>query len=295
MDFLVGSDLAAEWSRSRETGLMGISTHVRKIGEVSIEEVRVESREAAEALGKPMGCYLTFSTGQVQLLSDLDRALLVHLLSGRLRGMTRRLTGKEINGKLGILVAGLGNRHLTADALGPMTVSRLDVTRHIGEYEPALYQKMGCCAISALSPGVLGQTGLEVLALVQGAVRAAAPDLVIAVDALAAWKCERLGSTVQMSDVGIEPGSGVGNHRAALSAETLGVPVIAIGVPTVVSSAVLVQDALSAAGIDPIPGPMEKLLHSGKSFFVSPKESDAIAEAYAVLLADAIKAAFTDL
>ena len=127
----------------------------------------------------------------------------------------------------------------------------------------------------------------------RGAIGYVRPDVVLIIDALAARSCERLSSTVQISDAGISPGSGVGNHRAAITRETVGVPVIAVGVPTVVDSATLVYDALREAGIEEIREPLRKVLENGKSFFVSPKESDVITEQVSQVLADAIAMAFT--
>ena len=139
---------------------------------------------------------------------------------------------------------------------------------------------------------MLGQTGIETLELLRGAVRSVRPNLVVVVDALAARSCSRLASTVQISDSGIVPGSGVGNYRAAITSETLGVPVIAIGVPTVVNSSTLVWDALKEAHIVEIGDELQAVLENGKSFFVSPKESDLISDAVSELLSDAISEAF---
>ena len=146
--------------------------------------------------------------------------------------------------------------------------------------------------LSAISPGVLGETGIETLELIRGAVRSVRPDLVIAVDALAARSCSRLATTVQISDSGIVPGSGIGNHRTAITMETLGVPVISVGVPTVVVSSTLVWDALREAGIDEVSSTLRAVLDNGKRFFVSPKESDLISDAVSELLAGAISEAF---
>ena len=141
----------------------------------------------------------------------------------------------------------------------------------------------------------MGQTGIETLELLQGAVDCVKPDLILAVDALAARSCDRLASTLQISDAGIAPGSGVGNHRAPITREAMGVPVIALGVPTVVNSATLVYDALEQAGIEEIGAPLQRVLKNGKSFFVSPKDSDVVTEEASRLLSDAIGAAFTGI
>lgn len=144
-----------------------------------------------------------------------------------------------------ILVVGLGNRDVTADALGPGVVDNLFVTRHIvREYGKAAYDKERMNLVSGIVPGVMAATGMEAAEIVRGVVEQTEPDLVIVVDALAARSTKRLNRTIQITDTGIQPGSGVGNHRNALTKESLGVPVIAIGVPTVVDAATIVGDAI---------------------------------------------------
>ncbi len=292
MDYLAQSDLACEWLKEDEAPCDGVLMRERKMGGMVLQEMEITSPGAAQELGRPCGHYLTFSCGPIHMHGEEKRQLLVHLLAGRLRGMAERLCGKRPDGDFGVLAVGLGNRYLTSDALGPMTVSRLEATSHLREYDEKLFRTLGCCALSAFAPGVLGETGLETHLLVKGAVQAARPDLVIAVDALAAHCCDRLAATVQLCDTGIVPGSGVGNHRGALTRETLGVPVISLGAPTVVNSAVLVQDALCRAGIEDIPSSLHRVLESGKSFFVSPKESDTINQAFADIFSGALSRAF---
>ena len=215
-------------------------------------------------------------------------------MAGELRGTVQRLTHKTIDSNFSVFVAGLGNIDLTPDAIGPQTMKRLTATRHLRQYEKELYHAAGCSSLSAFSPGVLGQTGVETSELLRGAVNATHPDVIIVIDALTARSCDRLCATVQLSDTGIEPGSGVGNHRRAITYKSMGVPVVALGVPTVVNSATLVWDALQEAGIDGKDPQLQKVLENGKSFFVSPKESDLICESVAQLFARAIGFAFTE-
>ena len=281
------SDLACE-SCQKEARIEGTEQSERRVGEVTVTRFRIKTEKAAQRLGKPRGSYVTFECGRIDRLYDDRCEVLARLLAGELRGMAERLTKKKAGPSLGVFVAGLGNSELTADAIGPHTVGRLTATRHLREHEGALFFSTGCSSLSALSPGVLGQTGIETAELLAGAVRVISPDLVIAVDALAARSCERLASTVQISDVGILPGAGVGNHRAAIDHHTLGVPVIALGVPTVVDSATLVFDALREAGIEEIAPELTAVLENGKSFFVSPKECDLITDRVSKLLARAL-------
>ncbi len=286
------TDLAMESCSAAGEKLRGVEQTTRRCAGCIVHRVSVTSSEAAVVLGKPLGTYITVDCGQIHRFDRERVGEVSHLLAGELRGMTGSLTGRLPGVGLSVFVAGLGNAKLTADAVGPGTVDRLTATRHLQEHESALFRALGCSALSALSPGVLGQTGIETLELLRGAVRSVRPDLVVVVDALAARSCSRLASTIQISDSGIVPGSGVGNQRTAITSETLGVPVIALGVPTVVNSSTLVWDALREAHIEEVSDELHAVLENGKSFFVSPKESDLISEAVSDLLAGAISEAF---
>ncbi len=287
------SDLACESDVGADALREGISQQEKRVGDFLVSSMRIGTAAAAARLEKPMGTYITVDCGRINHLSEDNRIFLAHLLSEELRSMAESLTGKELNADFEIFVAGLGNAELTADAIGPRTVHLLNATRHLREHEQYLYRIIGCCALSALAPGVLGQTGIETLELLKGAIRYVRPDMIVVVDALAARSCSRLASTVQITDAGIAPGSGVGNHRAAITRETIGVPVVVLGVPTVVNSATLVYDALHEAGIGEIGPELETVLENGKSFFVCPKESDLVTEQVSRLLSDAIGMAFT--
>lgn len=293
MDFCARTDLACESVANIDRKIQGADYRVERISSFCVCRLKIGTKEAAARFGKPTGVYVTVECGRIHRLGEEEKKLLSRLLAGELRGMAERLSGKTPDSDFGVFVAGLGNAQLTADAIGPRTVGLLTATRHLREHEDRLYREIGCSALSALAPGVLGQTGIETLELLRGAIGYVRPDVVLIIDALAARSCERLSSTVQISDAGISPGSGVGNHRAAITRETVGVPVIAVGVPTVVDSATLVYDALREAGIEEIREPLRKVLENGKSFFVSPKESDVITEQVSQVLADAIAMAFT--
>jgi spore protease len=224
-------------------------------------------------------------------LGEEERSGIAATLAREIRRLC--LPREGISERFGVLVAGLGNAEITADAVGPRTVHRLTVTRHLHEYDRAIFRLLGRCQLSALAPGVLGQTGMEAVDLIRGAVQTAHPDVVLAIDALAARSTERLASTVQLSDTGISPGSGIGNRRRAIDRESVGVPVISLGIPTVVDSATLVCDALQKAGIERIDGKLRGVLENQRRFFVSPKESDLITAQTAALLVDAIEQAFS--
>lgn len=260
-------------------------------GIFTIERMKL-SKESGKAFGKPAGNYTTISFGKISELSDLEFSSLGGLISSELALYTKRATGKSPGKGLGILVAGLGNSGMTPDAVGPGTVARLNATSHLKKADPELFGRLGCSRLSAVAPGVLGQTGIETSELVRGAVESAHPDVVIAIDALAAGSCGRLFSTVQLSDSGIFPGSGIGNRRSELSLSSLGVPVIALGVPTVVDSSTLVLDALERAGFHDIPENLTSVLESGKSYFVAPKECDMLIKNLCRLFASAINREF---
>ena len=260
-------------------------------GSFTIERMKL-SKESGKAFGKPAGNYTTISFGKISELSDPEFSSLGGLISSELALYTKRATGKSPGKGLGILVAGLGNSGMTPDAVGPGTVARLNATSHLRKADPELFGRLGCSRLSAVAPGVLGQTGIETSELVRGAVESAHPDVVIAIDALAAGSCGRLFSTVQLSDSGIFPGSGIGNRRSELSLSSLGVPVIALGVPTVVDSSTLVLDALERAGFHDIPENLTSVLESGKSYFVAPKECDMLIKSLCRLFASAINREF---
>lgn len=243
-------------------------------------------------LGKPKGEYVTVFCGEMHLLDDEVTEKLADLLAQEIRRMCHALCGRTPHRDFSVLVAGLGNEDITADAIGPRAVRKITATRHLRRLDSKLYDMVEKCEISALFTGVLGQTGIETVELVRGAAENVRPDLVLAIDALAARGVERLATTVQLCDSGISPGSGVGNARKAIDRQTVGVPVISLGVPTVVESSTLVYDALSRAGIDRVSEPLRNILENGRRFFVAPKESDVITEKVSTLLAMAVDRAF---
>ena len=198
--------------------------------------VTVRDAQTAQALGRPMGVYVTLSCPQ-RMSIEL----------GTRRALSAEL-GRAIAGMLPedcrtVLVVGLGNRTVTPDALGPRTVERVLVTRHMDGCLPQdVEEKLR--SVCAAAPGVLGVTGIETAEVLRGMVEHVRPDAMIAVDALAARSSQRICSTIQIADTGITPGSGVGNHRKALTAQTLGIPVIAVGVPMVVYASTIARDAM---------------------------------------------------
>ena len=256
--------------------------------EITISSLDILDERGMATLGKPVGRYITLSFGKLWLASPEKRSNVVRLLSRELRQMIAH-TAPHCQS---ILAAGLGNRDVIADAIGPLSVRELNVTRHIKQEDSDLFYRLSAAEVSAIAPGVLGQTGIETLELIRGAVDNVSPDLVIVIDALAARSVDRLACTLQLTDTGISPGSGIANKRSAIDEAALGVPVIAIGVPTVVDSSTLVYDALHEAGIEEIDSRLRDVLENGKSFFVSLKEADVASHMMADVIAESLNQTF---
>ena len=217
----------------------GIETNTREVDNVKITEVKIVNENGEKAIGKPIGNYITIDIDKLKLATDEQIENYGNILAKELK----KLIDKHITGQDEILVVGLGNIYVTPDSLGPKVINEIDVTRHILRYMPNALEE-GTRGVSAVSPGVLGTTGIETLEIITGIVENIHPKLIVVIDALASRSMERISSSIQLSDTGIVPGAGVGNTRKELSQNTLKIPVIAIGIPTVVESAVLVNDCL---------------------------------------------------
>lgn len=212
--------------------------------EIRVTRVVIRTENGAKAMGKPAGTYLTLEAPGLAVPDEENHMEIAVEVCGYIKELVEKLR-KPDQEDLSVLLVGLGNRAVTPDALGPYVADHLCVTRHIvREYGKYAMGTEHANLVSAVVPGVMGQTGMESAEIVRGIVNETKPDLVIAVDALAARNSRRLNRTIQISDTGIRPGSGVGNHRAGITEESLGVPVIAIGVPTVVDAATIVNDTM---------------------------------------------------
>ena len=286
------TDLAME-SRAMHMGNGGVKTE--EIHHGCFEEIRVtvETEEAARALEKDRGVYVTFSHPQLSRACAQERKALIRAIAQAIRGLLPPAGD--------VLVVGLGNRYMTADALGSRVLEDLLITRHMKSVteESLLGRLRGVCAAA---PGVLGVTGMETAEMVKGITEHVRPAAVIAIDALAARESSRICTTVQITDTGIRPGSGVGNHRAGLSRAALGVPVIAIGVPMVVYASVIARDALSLLLQDlalneeeygrAMDGMIAALTQKGLGeMVVTPREVDELVGKVARIIADALNLA----
>ena len=282
--FKIRTDLALEARENAEEeaeSLSGVSVEevYHEDSEVRITKVSITSKNSARALGKPMGTYITL---EAPAMTQQDENYHQEI-SGELSMQLREII-PELEKESSILVVGLGNRDVTADALGPNVVDNLTVTRHmVKEFGKAAYGKERMHVTSALIPGVMAKTGMESAEIIKGVVEKTKPDAVIVIDALAARSTRRLCRTIQLTDTGIQPGSGVGNHRAALTKETLGIPVIAIGVPTVVEAAAIIYDAQ---------GNCEQMPPHLNGMFVTPKNIDELIKQLSFTLSEALNMVF---
>lgn len=236
------TDLAVERATiatSRAGQIPGMNVREEDLDGIKITRVSVLNPQAAAQIGKPPGRYFTLECPALRVRSRDTLKEVAGLVAKELAELA------QLPRKNDVLIVGLGNWQATPDALGPRVVSQLMVTRHIREYLP---QELGgrLNPVAAISPGVLGITGMETIDIIKGIVQEIKPELVITVDALAARAPSRLLTTIQIADTGIQPGSGVGNKRPGINQETLGIPVIALGVPTVVSGAAIASDVLEA-------------------------------------------------
>lgn len=305
----IRTDLAIETremykiARKIEDEIPGVETIIdNNDSDILITKVKITSDIAAENLNKAKGEYITLESPR---LKDNDEEF-NNKISEKLATLIKEIT--KLNPNDTVLVVGLGNWDITADALGPKVVSRIDLTRHLIEYVPQ-YVKEGTRPICAISPGVLGTTGIETGEIIKGIVEKISPNVLIVIDALASRKMERINTTIQISNTGIVPGSGVGNARNAITKETMGIPVIAIGVPTVVEAAVIANDALELfiermkqdekkkmlfENLDELYNYQEirnALLPKDYNFIVTPKEIDELIENISDVIANGINQA----
>ncbi len=306
----IRTDLAIEakqaYTEENKKELDGVKVDEEEEGEVKITTVTIESDEAGKELGKPKGHYITIDFPE---LTHYDGEAMdnVSLIVGKVLKRLEDVTEDKV-----VLVVGLGNRSVTPDALGPKVTDKIMVTRHIKDLMPDAIED-DVRSVCTIAPGVLGITGIETGEIVKSVVDRIKPDLVICVDALGSRKLDRVNRTIQIGDVGISPGAGVGNHRMQINEESLGVKVIAVGVPTVVDAATIANDT-----IDLLLDDLISKVESGKDFYnmlktvdkneknalireiltpyvgelmVTPKDVDSIIEGLAKIIANGINIA----
>lgn len=236
--YSIRTDLAVE-ARELYKGreIPGVRVDEKHLEGIKVTKVKILNEEGEKAMGKPVGDYITIEApGLIERDLDLEEEV-AKVLADIIREIANLTENTQV------LVVGLGNWNVTPDALGPRVVSNIVVTRHLKEYAP---QQFGdeIRSVSAISPGVLGITGIETAEILKGVVDRIKPDLIITIDALASRRLERLSTTIQISNTGISPGSGIGNRRLSITEQSLGIPVIAIGVPTVVDAVTIANDTI---------------------------------------------------
>lgn len=286
-NFKVRTDLAVEARESIEEkagelhGVV-IEEHFYEETEIKVTKVIIETKNGARAMNKPMGTYITLEAPNMADADEDYHREISEELSKQLKSLFPMQEEEK-----SILVVGLGNREVTADALGPNVVDNLYITRHmVKEYGRAAYNTEKINLISSIVPGVMAQTGMETAEIVKGIVNQTQPEMVVVIDALAARSTKRLNRTVQITNTGIHPGSGVGNHRNALTYESLGTHVIAIGIPTVVDAATIVNDALEKIGEEP------RNLTELNNMYVTSKDIDATIKRLSFTVSEALNIAF---
>lgn len=295
----VRTDLALEVRESFEEdnveieGVILEETYHKK-KEIKVTTVIIENEKGAKAMGKPIGTYITIEAPK---LNEEDESY-HEPLSEEIAKYIKKIIGNKVNTH--VLIAGLGNRDITPDALGPQVVDNLFVTRHlIREFGKEFKKENGMETMSAIAPGVMGQTGMESSEILRGIIHETKPEVVIVIDALAARSINRLNTTIQITDTGISPGSGVGNNRKALNKEGLGIDVIAIGVPTVVDASTIVNDALETFMLKRGFNEHDMNIFMGevaeetvKNMFVTPKNIDESIKKISFTLSEALNSCF---
>lgn len=216
-----------------------LSEEIDVTNTIKVTRVNVINENGAKSIQKPIGTYTTIDVEKMRNITEEEISKISNTMSEELKKLINKHVGKTDE----ILIVGLGNEYSTPDSLGPKVVREVDVTRHIFKYLPQFVED-GDREVSAIAPGVLGVTGIETQEILKGIVDNVKPKLIIAIDSLASKSIDRISSSVQLSDTGIIPGAGVGNKRRELSRDTLGVPVIGVGIPTVVELATLVSDGI---------------------------------------------------
>ena len=279
------SDLACERKRA-DTDIAGVDFSKDISGDYVWERIRISSEEGARSLGRPQGSYDTLTLPR---LDTLDGEQIDDGAEEIAKELCILFDNAGIDPRR-ILVAGLGNPRLTPDSIGPETASRVNATMHIRKFDTGMFRGLDCSEIAVIAPGVMAESGMEARDVIGAICDRIEPDAVIAIDALASRSPMRLGRTIQLSDTGIFPGSGIGNSRSAISESTIGIPVIAIGVPTVISAEVFMSCERCADKSSDYESILSR--RQREEMFVSPKEIDGIIASSAKVIAYGINQAF---
>lgn len=299
-NYKIRTDLALETKEhfeEKQVEVRGVSVNkeYNEESDICTTVVKIETENGAKTMGKPQGVYITIEAPNMSVPDEdyhreISREVASHI--------AQLLQGKKIET---ILVVGLGNRQVTPDALGPYVVDNLHITRHIiREYGVECVEDGTKIMVSGIVPGVMAQTGMETLEIVRGVAQETKPNVIIAIDALAARSTKRLNRTIQITNTGINPGSGVGNHREGLNEETLQTKVIGIGVPTVVDGATIVYDAMEHL-LDVLEEQERKdfldemITPALNQMFVTPKDVDETVKRLSFTISEGLNIAFGEV
>ena len=264
-----------------------VDTYSAASDTVQVTHVQITTKNGAKSMGKPIGTYITLEADNLTEPDEDYHREVSKVIAKQLKHLLPNFEEEK-----SILVVGLGNRDVTADALGPEVVDHLNITRHmLRQFGPAAYSCDKVHQISSIVPGVMGKTGMETAEIIRGVVDSTTPDVIVVIDALAARSTRRLTRTIQITNTGIQPGSGVGNHRDSLTEESLGVPVIAIGIPTVVDAATIVNDAIGHLHQDD--PELQNTFYDMHNMYVTAKDIDSTIKRLGFTLSEALNMAFS--
>ncbi len=267
-----------------EDEIKGIECEEEQKDDIKITRVKITNSEGEKALDRKKGNYITIDLKKVNNITTEKEDMIINVFSEELK----KIIEKNSNQGEEVLIVGLGNLYATPDSLGSKVVQNIEITRHIKIYLPNAIDP-NTRSISAITPGVLGTTGVETIEIVKGIVDNIKPKLVIAIDSLCSKNIDRINKSIQIADTGIIPGGGVGNRQEELSKDTLGIPVIGIGVPTVLDAATIVTDTLNTCQINISENEIvEKMKLNNCNFIVTPKEIDSLIESMSTIISDGI-------
>lgn len=271
-----------------EDEIRGVECEEEKVDDINITRVKITNSEGEQALQRRIGNYITIDIKKIHNITEDKENQIIKTFSKELKS----IIDKHIKPNEEILIVGLGNSFSTPDSLGAKVVQNIEITRHIKIYLPNAIDR-NTRSVSAITPGVLGTTGIETVEIVRGIVDNIKPKLVIAIDSLCSKNIDRINKSIQISDTGIVPGGGVGNRQAELSKDTLGVPVIGVGIPTVLDAATIVIDTLNACDVNISENEIvDKMKLNNFNFIVTPKEIDELIENMTAIVSEGINMSF---
>ncbi len=267
-----------------ENEIDGIECEEEKQEDITVTRVKITNREGELALERKMGNYITIDMKKINNITTEKEEKIIQTFSNELS----KIIDKHVKKDEEILIVGLGNLYATPDSLGAKVVQNIEITRHIKIYLPDAIDK-NTRSVSAITPGVLGTTGIETIEIVKGIVENIKPKLVIAIDSLCSKNIDRINKSIQISDTGIVPGGGVGNRQQELSERTLNIPVIGVGIPTVLDAATIVIDTLNACDISISENELvDKMKLNNFNFIVTPKEIDSLIDSMSNIVSEGI-------